>query len=399
VNKAKVVEYVKDRFREYYLKNPGSVTAPSEMEKREFGFLLFVEKQMIRHKGFKSIEDLRSFIGEVVPSDVYYSSAYYMNPEEDMDRKGWLGADLVFDIDADHLNTPCKSVHDKWTCGNCGAMGVGTPPERCFKCGATSLREESWICELCLNQAKEETNKLLEMLTDDLGFSGREIQIYFTGHRGYHVHVRNERIRTLRGDERKEIVDYVAGIGLNPTLLFHGSPVIDELGGWRPRLERELTRLLLYAEEEELKRYGLKERNVRELQDFRRKIKGDLLKHSTIRLVESRFKSILEVAVAGCSAHIDTVVTTDVHRLVRLTGTLNGKTGLKVVEVKEIDRFDPLREAISLSGGEETVYIADSPKFRLGDMEYGPYNQELKTLPVEAALLLICKGKAYPTGV
>lgn len=52
-----------------------------------------------------------------------------------------------------------------------------------------------------------------------------------------------------------------------------------------------------------------------------------------------------------------------------------------------------------MSGGEETVYIADSPKFRLGDMEYGPYNQEVKTLPVEAALLLICKGKAYPTGV
>lgn len=399
MNKAQVEEYVRGKFREYYLKNPGSISPPSEMEKREYGFLLFVEKQMVRHKGFKSVEELRSFIGAIVPSDVYYSSAYYANPEESMDRKGWLGADLVFDIDADHLNTPCKAVHDRWMCGKCGTTGAGAPPERCLKCGATSLREETWICELCLNQAKEETDKLLEMLTDDLGFSGRETHVYFTGHRGYHVHVRNERIRTLRGEERKEIVDYVAGIGLNPLFLFPESPVSDEQGGWRRRLERELLRLLFYAEEEELNRYGLKERKLRELQEFRGKIKGDSLGASTVRLVESRFKSILDAAVAACSAHIDTVVTTDVHRLVRLMGTLNGKTGLRVVEVKEIDRFDPLKEALSLKGGEETVYIEDSPKFRVGDVEYGPYKREIKTLPVEAALLLICKGKAYPTGV
>ncbi|MEM2901532.1 MAG: DNA primase small subunit PriS [Candidatus Bathyarchaeia archaeon] len=399
MDKAQAEEYVKGKFREYYLKNPGSVRPPSEMEKREYGFLLFVEKQMVRHKGFKSGGDLRSFIEAIVPSDVYYSSAYYMNPEESMDRKGWLGADLVFDIDADHLNTPCKLIHDRWTCGNCGTTGAGAPPERCLRCGATNLREETWICELCLNQAKEETEKLLEMLTDDLGFSGRDIHVYFTGHRGYHVHVRNERVRTLRGEERKEIVDYVVGLGLNPTLLFSESPVSYEHWGWRRRLERELLRLLFYAEEEELNRRGLSERKLRELLDFRRKIKEESVKPSTIRLVESRFKSILEAAVAGCSAHIDTVVTTDVHRLVRLPGTLNGKTGLRVVEVEEIDKFDPLREGLSLRGGEETVYIADSPKFRVGDMEYGPYKGEVKTLPVEAALLLICKGKAYPTGV
>ena len=32
------------------------------------------------------------------------------------------------------------------------------------------------------------------------------------------------------------------------------------------------------------------------------------------------------------SAKIDTVVTTDIHRLIRMNGTLHGKTGLKKVE-------------------------------------------------------------------
>jgi len=71
---------------------------------------------MLRHKGFRNVDALRSFLKTVVPSDVYYSSAYYERPEEDMRGKGWLGADLIFDIDADHIPTPCAKVHDIWVC-------------------------------------------------------------------------------------------------------------------------------------------------------------------------------------------------------------------------------------------------------------------------------------------
>jgi len=29
-----------------------------------------------------------------------------------MENKGWIGADLIFDIDADHIETRCKTEHD-----------------------------------------------------------------------------------------------------------------------------------------------------------------------------------------------------------------------------------------------------------------------------------------------
>ena len=35
---------------------------------------------------------------------MYYSSAYYRRPEEKvMLEKQWMGAELIFDLDADHL--------------------------------------------------------------------------------------------------------------------------------------------------------------------------------------------------------------------------------------------------------------------------------------------------------
>ncbi|MEM4250457.1 MAG: DNA primase catalytic subunit PriS, partial [Candidatus Bathyarchaeia archaeon] len=110
---------VKSKFQEYYRKNSDSIFPPSSMEKREFGFLVFTEGVMIRHRSFRNVGDLRMFIQETAPSDVYYSAAYYEDPEAPMDKKGWSGSDLIFDIDADHIETPCKQTHDRWLCIGC----------------------------------------------------------------------------------------------------------------------------------------------------------------------------------------------------------------------------------------------------------------------------------------
>ena len=106
--------YIQDRFADYYKQNSASILPPSSLERREFGFLLLDKKVMLRHQSFKDADSLRSSLCSVVPSDVYYSSAYYERPLEEMRSKGWLGADLVFDIDADHIPTPCATVHDIW---------------------------------------------------------------------------------------------------------------------------------------------------------------------------------------------------------------------------------------------------------------------------------------------
>ena len=96
------------------------------------------------------------------------------------------------------------------------------------------------------------------------------------------------------------------------------------------------------------------------------------------------------------SAKIDTVVTTDIHRLIRMNGTLHGKTGLKKVEfpAKDLEVFDPFSGAVAFKKGEEKVLVSDAPEFKLGGENLGPYKNETVELPVAAAVMLICKGRA-----
>jgi DNA primase small subunit len=102
-------------------------------------------------------------------------------------------------------------------------------------------------------------------------------------------------------------------------------------------------------------------------------------------------------AVAKKSARIDSVVTTDVHRLIRLPGTLNGHTGLLAMNVvrEKLDEFDPFREAIVFQGSMK-IRVKDSPRFELGDGRYGPFENEKVELPSYAAMLLLCKRRAEP---
>ncbi len=68
-----------------------------------------------------------------------------------------------------------------------------------------------------LARVKDETLKLVDMLTDELGFSTKSMSLVFSGGRGYHIHVRDLEIREWGGSpERRELVDYVCGIGIDP---------------------------------------------------------------------------------------------------------------------------------------------------------------------------------------
>jgi DNA primase small subunit len=328
-----------------------------------------------------------------------------------MDRKGWLGADLTFDIDADHIPTPCNKIHDEWVCGSCGFSGKGVTPEKCPACGSEKFNASTWPCEVCLDSARAQTLKLLDMLTQDFGFSEKEIHVFFSGHRGYHVSAESEVVKTLDAVARKEIVDYVSSLGLD--VFFHGlnkeyekqrvlfsQHIFENNFGWSKRLAHELQNFIANANEENLRNVGLeknvidrllKERNsiVRNLQDAK--------SHIFVRKVGlESWKKILEYIAKSQSAKIDTVVTTDIHRLIRLADTLHGKTGFQKIEfpLSRIDVFDPFKDAIAFKEGEAMVNVFDAPEFRLGDETFGPYKNQMVELPTAAALLLICKGRA-----
>jgi len=399
--------FVRNEFSEYYQKHSSSIQPPTQIEKREFGFLILKERVMIRHKGFKNVDDLTKFLKTLVPSDVYYSSAYYEKPEEEMEEKGWLGADLIFDIDADHIPTPCAKIHDTWVCGNCGTVGKGILPEKCPACGEQRFDEKTWLCEVCLESAKVETIKLIDMLTRDFGFSSKEMSLSFSGHRGYHLHVKSKEVQTLDSMARKEIVDYILGIGLETG--FHGleerksrvlvGPSLDD-SGWRGRIARGTYEFLLTATPEELEKIGLKKKVVDTLTQHKETILESWKEKGPWGAIKGvdveNWRTIAQRGAEMQSAKIDTVVTTDIHRLIRLTNTLHGKTGLKKVEVPitNIERFDPLKSAIAFKEGTVKILVSDAPEFRLGDQTYGPYKNRQIELPTAAALLLLCKGVA-----
>jgi DNA primase small subunit len=327
-----------------------------------------------------------------------------------MEQKGWLGADLIFDIDADHIPTPCAKTHDKWTCNNCGTVGKGVLPEKCPACGEQKFDEKTWPCEICLESAKKETIKLIDTLTKDFGFPTKDISVSFSGHRGYHLHIENRAVQALDSMARKEIVDYILGIGLETG--FHGleergekksrvlaGPGLDDLG-WRGRISRGTYEFLLNATPEELEKIGLKKKFIEALTQHEKKILKSWEEKGPwgilMRGGVTSWKKIAQRGVEMQSAKIDTVVTTDIHRLIRLNNTLHGKTGLKKIEVpfNDIEKFDPFKSAIAFKKGAVKVLVSDAPEFRLGDQTYGPYRNRQVELPTAAALLLLCKGMA-----
>lgn len=261
-----------------------------------------------------------------------------------------------------------------------------------------------------MTTAKEETVKLLDIMTQDFGFSKKELRVFFSGHRGYHIHVENEAIRTLDAVARKEIVDYVCGLGFDVNFR-----ISIEKNHATPRVLRSLA----------LNNYPLGQRIRKRVHDFIRDAtqndyKGIGLNKNIVETILSNkdtllenwddaeswigvrgigfetWKKIIESCAGSQSAQVDTVVTTDTHRLIRLAGTLHGKTGLKKVELSlsTIEDFDPLESAIAFRRGSVTVFVSDAPAFRLGSETFGPYHHCKVTLPIAAAVLLLCRGRA-----
>jgi DNA primase small subunit len=368
-------EFVYSKFCEYY--HYAEIPSPALPEQRDFAYLLFKERFLVRHKRFEKIHDLKQVLNDIAPSDVYHSCAYYENPDFDMDKKGWLGADLVFDIDADHIPTSCDKIHDEWRCNQCQFTGKGITPEVCPICGGQKFETKTWPCDLCIKSARDETAKLIDMLEKDFGFSSDELHVFFSGHRGYHVHVEDEAVRTLDALARKEIVDYISGLGLaifekdvrekpgkrsSKTFSLHDY-------GWNKRLKLGMQDFLSNATKDDLKSIGLKSNALMKNKDIiLKRCITDGRWNSVNGVSDQTWLKMAEHIKELQSAKIDTVVTTDIHRLIRMNETLHGKTGLRKVEfpADKLEDFDPFTQAVAFKKGTAKVFVSDAPEFRLG---------------------------------
>jgi DNA primase small subunit len=91
---------------------------------------------------------------------------------------------------------------------------------------------------------------------------------------------------------------------------------------------------------------------------------------------------------------IDPNVTQDIHRIFRLPGSINSKSGLTKIFVEDLEKFDPYTDACFIDD-EEIEIAANCPiKFSLKKKKFGPFNNEQVSVPKFAAVYMMCKGIA-----
>lgn len=397
--------FMMNMFSRHYRNSP--LLMPERFAKREFGFMFFDRDFVMRHLGFPSRAALKKYLVEQVPSHAYYSCAYYEKPDAPtMAEKNWLGADLIFDLDADHVE---------------GAQGM--PYEK------------------MLERVKDEVKRLIdEFLLGDLGFVEDDLKIVFSGGRGYHIHINNPRVLKLSSHERREIVDYVTGTGLDidwifPESLFETGRFKDRIdiaqkrgmpsnedGGWRRRMRKGMEDLLAgldgkdSAEGLAALREIVKESKI----DIGRKTLEGLYQdlfsgragqrgvdrmraENTFEVFSEKrhadaFLSIVDIRVKGrMKGETDEPVTSDIKRLIRLPGSLHGKTGFEVVPMtrERLDTFNPFDDAVPRAFGDASVKVlAEKPVQIALKGEAFSLKEGENEVPEYAAVYLLCRRLA-----
>lgn len=365
------VALLESSFKKYYFDHLDLIREPDRIREREFGYQRF-NSGMIRHIQLKGTGELRLFLMNNVPSDVYCSNGYYLSPNLAMSDKDWKEADLIFDIDAKDLNLDCRAGHLCSRCEQCGSAFAHATV--CPSCNSNRVVSRSLSCMDCIRGAKAEVKKLSEILTSDLGIVPDDILVYFSGNEGFHVHVSGSDYNSLGSRERSELVDYVTVRNIMPDRLGmskYGSSKYEfpQLGesGMRGRIAKAV--------------FGSKSRRSKAIPEIKKGGYG-------------YFQNMLLECAPKIGAAVDPSVTMDVHRIFRMPGTLNSKSGLAKTLCEDLERFDPYKDACLIDDSETEVTANCPICFSLKGRKFGPYDNERVQMPKFAAVYLICKGFA-----
>lgn len=132
---------------EYYSNHLDAIEEPTHMDQREFGWTRLGDdgkEKFIRHLQITSMSELWSLVMREYPLGLYCSNSRYRYPAAPMAEKQWISAELIFDID-------------------------GESPEKL---------------------PVDDLAKLLEALELDIGISKELVTVYFSGNKGFHIHVK-----------------------------------------------------------------------------------------------------------------------------------------------------------------------------------------------------------------
>jgi len=370
----KDVQLLEESFKKFYFDHFNLIHVPENPDEREFGFQKF-NSGMSRHISLKTDKDLHLLLMQKVPSDVYCSNACYSFPNLPMNEKDWKNAELIFDIDAKDLDVRNRDNHSCIKCTDCNE--VAQLQQSCPNCNSNKLSKITLSCNDCIIAAKEQVKNLNRILIDDFGINSDSIQVFFSGNEGFHIYINNSDYSTIGAKERAEIVDYIMFRGVLPETFgfkkFNSQKILlpdFEERGWHGRLSKTL--------------YGSKSKKPQ----ISKKLISDGY---------ALFQKKLDTLKDEIGVRIDPNVTVDIHRIFRLPGSLNSKSGLAKILVNDIEKFDPYVDACFIDSDSVEV-VANCPiEFSINKKKFGPYKQEITSVPKYAAVYMICKGIANHT--
>ena len=386
------------RFSEYYDSiSPESIWTPPRLRAREWMFIPWGGAPPDRHRAFSDKNSLHSYLSSRSPHSCFHSTAYYQEPSKlKMAEKGWLGADLIFDLDGDHL--PGVSDND-------------------FPAMIEVIQGQAW-------------RLWNEFLEPEFGFKEKHAQFTFSGHRGFHIHLRDPSLMHLDSNARREIVNYIRGEGIDI------QSTISDNSEWGRRalqgIDSTLEKLHIISSGEKGKGALLDE--LHGILKIRANSPQANLKSSSRASIEelanlaeneekiSRLKDDPNLAVfgpkctpifwelvkgdssvvIGTAGETDEVVTVDTKRVIRWVGSLHGKSGLRVTELPldrldpdSSDKFDPLSEAVVFKGGSTKVRIlADDVTAEISEHRVEPSLGDEIEVKESMAMFLCLKGWA-----
>lgn len=283
--------------------------------KREFGFDHLGNGPNDRYKVFKGTDTLRRFLRYKTPFAAYISVAFYQNPRK---RGGWEKAEYIFDIDAKDL--PIRS---------CNCDGV---------------------CEICLAEALERVNIMLDTLKGDLGL--KNIHLIYSG-RGFHIRILDPDMMEADSDLRAEVLKYVAGAevpraqypnivpGAKPLNFEHFSIPIAYPAVFTNKVKYNIFHL---RGDETID--GINNRLLKDIIKNREFLIDDKWGLFKERIGPRRYKDMVNAMARVNLATIDAKVTIDLKRILRLPSSLHSKVSMKCVEVKNPETFDPFKHAV-----------------------------------------------------
>ncbi|ASJ03631.1 DNA primase [Thermococcus profundus] len=310
--------------REYYRREWSAKRLPDfileTLENREFGFDHTGEGPSDRKNEFHDIRDLEDYVKATAPYAIFSSVALYENPRE---MSGWLGAELVFDIDAKDL-----------------------PLRRC-----QGEHPSGQVCPICLEDAKELARDTLIVLKEDFGFE--DVHVVYSG-RGYHIRVLDDWALDLDAKAREKILSYVSAAE---------EVTFDDLRERKVMLSSGYFRVfrlrfgyfIKRASPNHLLNIGLKKGQAERIIEKKEEIYEGFVRNALLTAFPQGvgYKTLIKLFALSSTfskAYFDGKVTIDVKRILRVPSSLHSKVGLVTTYIgpdeRKLKRFNPFEDAV-----------------------------------------------------